>query len=266
MKLFDFSEGTRPLLLSLPHCGEHVPEPIAARLAPAAQGIPDTDWHLRQLYDFAGGMGAHVLAATHSRYVVDLNRPPDGSVLYAGKSNTELCPLSTFDGAPVYREGREPDAAEIAARVDRYWLPYHRRLEETLAGLVAEHGVAVLIDCHSIRSRVPRFFEGLLPDFNLGTADGAAADAALADAMLQACTVPPFTQVLNGRFKGGAITRTYGRPGMGVHAVQIEQAQATYMEETAPFAYRPDLAERAKPVLQGAVRAALDWIERHRPL
>ncbi|MBL8672844.1 MAG: N-formylglutamate deformylase [Alphaproteobacteria bacterium] len=266
MKLFDFSEGRRPIVVSLPHCGEHVPETIATRLASGAAGIPDTDWHLRRLYDFAAGMGAHVLAATHSRYVIDLNRPSDGSVLYAGKSNTELCPLTTFDGAPVYREGQQPDASEVAARVDRYWLPYHRRLEETLGALVAEHGVAVLIDGHSIRSRVPRFFDGQLPDFNLGTADGASADMALAEAMLKACTAPPFTQVLNGRFKGGAITRTYGRPGMGVHAVQIEQAQATYMDEAPPFAYRPDLAERAKPLLQAAVQAALDWIDRHRPL
>ena len=260
MDVFTFHPGSTPLLVSIPHCGTHVPAPIEARLTPEARVLADTDWHVDRLYDFAAGLGAGVLAATHSRYVVDLNRPPDGAALYPGADNTELCPTTTFARATIYCRGDTPDADEIEQRVADYWRPYHDKLAATLADLRQAHGVALLFDAHSIASRVPRFFEGRLPDFNLGTGSGSSADPGLAARLLAICeNAAGFTSVLNGRFTGGYITRTYGDPGANVHAVQLEQSQITYMEEDPPFAYRPDRAEAARPVLKDLLGAMLAW-------
>ncbi len=257
---YRFTAGTAPMLVSIPHAGTGVPEDIAARFTAAAKALPDTDWHVERLYDFLGGFGVPVIAATQSRYVVDLNRPPDGQALYPGASNTGLCPVTTFGEAPVYREGAEPDAAEIAARRETYWRPYHDRLETELAAIQARHGVAVLWDAHSIRSRVPRFFEGRLPDLNLGTGGGTSADPALLtrlEAVARAAS--GYSVASNGRFKGGAITRTYGDPAAGRHAVQLELSQVTYMDEDPPYGFREDLAGGIRPCLRGLIEAALDW-------
>jgi N-formylglutamate deformylase len=256
-----FHAGTAPLLVSMPHAGTHVPPEIAARLTDEARQVPDTDWHLARLYDFTVEMGASVLVATHARYVIDLNRPPDGSSLYPGQSVTGLCPLDTFDGTPIYLDpGDAPNAAEIDTRRHAFWQPYHDRLAQELARLKALHGVAVLWDAHSIRSVVPRFFEGRLPDLNFGTADGASCDPALAAALLaQAAQAPGYTAVLNGRFKGGHITRHHGRPLDGVHAVQLEMTQCSYMQEALPFAYLPELAEAIQPTLRALLGTALEF-------
>jgi len=196
--------------------------------------------------------------ATHSRYVVDLYWPPDDSSLYPGRSVTGLCPLDTFDEEPLYLQGRAPDAAERQARVASYWEPYHAQLRAELARLRQRHGVAMLWDAHSIRSVLPRFFEGRLTDFNLGTADGASCDPALAARLLEiAGTVADHTAVLNGRFKGGYITRQYGRPGDGVHAVQLELTQCSYMDERGAFAYLPERAARIQPHLRRMLEAVL---------
>ena len=209
-----FRAGTRPLLISMPHVGTHVPPALAARLTGEARQVPDTDWHLERLYDFADELGASVLVATHSRYVVDLNRPPDGASLYPGQSVTGLCPVDTFDDTPLYAAGDVPAAAEIAERRGAIWQPYHRQLAAELARLKAEHGIAALWDAHSIRSVLPRFFDGKLPDLNLGTANGASCDPALAQRLEQiAGEASGFSAVLNGRFTGGYITRHHGQPG-----------------------------------------------------
>lgn len=260
---FHFRAGTRPLLVSIPHGGEHLPPALAARLSKEARGIPDTDWHLERLYGFAEKLGASVLVATHSRYVIDLNRPPDGSSLYPGRSVTALCPVDTFDGNPLYRDAAAaPDEAEIAARRDAVWRPYHARLSEEIGRLKATHGSAVLWDAHSIRSVLPRFFEGKLPDLNLGTADGASCDPGLANELLAiAGQAPGCTAVLNGRFKGGHITRHFGDPPAGVHAVQLELAQHRYMQEESPFAYLPERARRLQPTLHRMLEAALAFAE-----
>lgn len=259
---FTFHRGTRPLLVSMPHIGTHVPASVSAQLTPQARELHDTDWHLALLYDFAVDMGASVLQATHSRYVIDLNRPPDGASLYPGQNVTGLCPTDTFDSAPLYVDGTGPSVAEVAERREAIWQPYHAQLASELARLRATHGVAMLWDAHSIRSVVPRFFEGRLPDLNLGTADGASCAPSLAEQLLAiAQATPGYTAVLNGRFKGGHITRHYGNPAHNVHAVQLELAQCTYMQEAMPFAYLPAQAQGVQPTLRAMLQAMLDWAE-----
>jgi N-formylglutamate deformylase len=259
-EIFTLTRGAAPLVISAPHVGTYVPAPILARLTPDAALLADTDWHIERLYDFARDLGATVIAATHSRLVIDLNRDPSGRPLYPGASNTELCPLGTFADGPVYRDGAAPDAAEIAERRMAYWQPYHDALAAELARLRAVHGDVVLWDAHSIVSRAPRFFAGTLPDFNFGTADGASCAPALGarvDAILKAA--PGFTAVRDGRFKGGFITRHYGQPGAGVHALQLEMAQSAYMVEGPPFAWDHARATRVRPVLRACLTACLDW-------
>lgn len=256
--LYRFHAGTAPLLVSMPHCGTHLPQEIAQRLSDTARALPDTDWHIERLYEFAAGLGASVITATHSRYVVDLNRPPDNANLYPGQSTTSLCPLDNFDGSPAYRRGQEPDPDEVATRCHVYWQPYHARLNAELRRLRELHGAVVLWDAHSIRSRVPRFFEGTLPDFNVGTADGSSCDERLSEAVMRvAREATGHTSVLNGRFKGGFITRHYGAPHNDIHAVQMELSQRLYMDEEAPFTYRPERAEALQGVLAQMVEAAL---------
>jgi N-formylglutamate deformylase len=260
---FRLRQGTRPLLISMPHVGTHVPPALAARFTDEARHVPDTDWHLEQLYDFADALGASVLVATHSRYVVDLNRPPDGTSLYPGQSVTGLCPVDTFDDTPVYANAADvPGDEEIAQRRDAVWLPYHRQLQAELDRLKAVHGTIALWDAHSIRSVLPRFFEGKLPDLNLGTGNGTSCDAALADTLLGiASAARGYTGVLNGRFKGGHITRQYGNPAGGVHAVQLEMTQSSYMQEQLPFDYLPEVAAGVKPYVRDMLEAVLAFVE-----
>lgn len=264
---FRFRAGKRPLLISMPHVGTHVPPQLAARLTDEARQVPDTDWHLERLYDFADELGASVLVATHSRYVVDLNRPPDGASLYPGQSVTGLCPVDTFDDTPIYAAGDVPDEAEVAERREAIWQPYHRQLADELARLKAQHGIAALWDAHSIRSVLPRFFEGRLPDLNLGTANGVSCDPALAQRLKQiAGQANGFSSVLNGRFTGGYITRHHGQPAQGVHAVQLEMTQCSYMQEALPFDYLPEVAQRVQPHVRRLLEAVLDFVERKRDL
>ena len=260
MDTFSLITGSTPLLISMPHDGTGLPDDLKPRLTKHALQVPDTDWHVAQLYEFARGLGASVIRPLFSRYVVDLNRPPDGTLLYPGASNTEVCPLRSFDGLPIYRTGSEPAVAEIATRLDTYWRPYHRALTAELDRLKLKFGVAVLFDAHSIRSQVPRFFDGSLPDLNLGTADSSSCAADLQENLIDILAAQTrFSHVVNGRFKGGYITRTYGRPGAHVHAVQLEQSQSSYMNETYPFAYREDLAAGVQPVLKLLIEELIRW-------
>ncbi len=260
---FRFRAGTRPLLISMPHVGTHVPPALAARLTDEGQRVPDTDWHLERLYDFADELGASVLVATHSRYVIDLNRPPDGASLYPGQNVTGLCPVDLFDEQPLYRGPNDlPADAEIAARRDAIWRPYHAQLTNELARLKAQHGVAALWDAHSIRSVVPRFFEGRLADLNLGTAVGASCDAGLPARLLAiGQQAPGYTAVLNGRFKGGHITRFYGQPAQGIHAIQLEMTQSCYMQEAWPFDYLPQTAAGVQPTVRRMLQEVLAFVE-----
>jgi N-formylglutamate deformylase len=255
---FVFEQGSQPLLLSIPHMGTHMPAAIAARLTDDARRVPDTDWHLDRLYGFARELGASVLRATHSRYVIDLNRPPDNASLYPGQATTGLCPAETFDGASVYRDGQGVAETEVAHRRDMWWLPYHERLRGELDRMRARHGAVVLWDAHSIRSVLPRFFEGKLPDLNLGTAKGSSCAPQLEQLVYGiASAAPGLTAVLNGRYTGGYITRHYGAPERGIHAVQLEMTQCSYMQEQSPFAYCPDKAVAVQSHIRRMLEAAL---------
>ncbi|MCM2355349.1 MAG: N-formylglutamate deformylase [Arenimonas sp.] len=255
--VYTLHRGSLPLLISLPHDGIALPEEIAARVTDAARGVPDTDWFVSRLYDFARGLGASVLVPQYSRYVVDLNRPPDDVSLYPGQNTTGLCPAVRFSGDPVYVEGQAPGPAEVAARVERYWRPDHAALAGELARLKQAHGRAVLWEGHSIRSVVPFLFEGRLPDLNLGTAGGASCSPAT-QARLEAVLAGQgdYTHVCNGRFKGGYITRHYGQPSEGVEAIQLELAQSTYMDETTGR-YDRERAGKLQGLLDALLRAAL---------
>lgn len=257
MQRFDLHRGNAPLLISLPHNGTRVPEDIAVRLAPAAQRVPDTDWHVARLYDFARELGASILVPYYSRYVVDLNRPEDDASLYPGQNTTGLCPTTMFSGEPVYLPELEPSPDDIRRRVETYWRPYHEALRGELARLKAEHGRAVLWEGHSIRSVVPFLFEGRLPDFNLGTAGGASCSQALQQRLADVMEAQEaYSFVFNGRFKGGYITRHYGDPANGVDAVQLELVQLNYMDEDS-FEYLPQRAEATSALIRRLLEAAL---------
>lgn len=258
---FQFTAGSVPLLVSMPHVGTDIPDNIAARMAPCALARADTDWHLKELYGFLSDMGASIISARWSRYVIDLNRPPEDTNLYPGLSTTGLCPVDTFDSEPLYLDGHAPGEPEVQERLRHYWQPYHRQLRAELDRMLAIHGRVVLWDAHSIASVVPRFFEGRLPDLNFGTAQGTTCDAGLQQAVVGAAQAQDnFTVAVNGRFKGGHITRHYGQPHLNVHAIQLEMCQCLYMEEQAPFAYRPDTAAKVQPLLRQLTGAALDWV------
>jgi N-formylglutamate deformylase len=249
--------GTAPLLISMPHLGTWLPPEVRTQLADVSAVLQDTDWHLDRLYSFAAGLGASVLQARVSRYAIDLNRPPSDESLYPGQTTTGLCPTETFRGEPLYRDGAALDALERERRLEAYWHPYHAALRSELDRLRAVHGSVLLWDAHSIASVLPRLFDGRLPDLNFGTADGRSCDPSLIDCVLEAARPHPFTHVLNGRFKGGYITRHYGAPARGIHAIQLEMSQCLYMQERVPFDYLHDAAARVQPALRAMLEAAL---------
>jgi N-formylglutamate deformylase len=258
MANFTLQRGRVPLLISLPHDGSFIPDDIAARMRPAARRSPDTDWHVGRLYEpLAQALGASVLKPLASRYVIDLNRPADGHALYPGQRETGLVSTIGFDGAPLYLDGGLPDADEVQQRINDYWQPYHQAIAHELARLHAEHGRAVLWEGHSIRSRVPMLFDGKLPDFNLGTASGMSCGTSL-QGQLQACleSQSRFSFAVNGRFKGGYITRHYGNPGAGVQAVQLELAQLNYMDEER-FEYDEGKAPAVQELIGRLLQASL---------
>ena len=256
--IFTLHRGSAPLLISLPHDGTKLPDELAARMTPDARRVPDTDWHVSRLYAFARELGASTIAPAHSRYVVDLNRPPDDVSLYPGQNTTGLCPIVQFSGAPVYLDGMQPTPEEIAARVERYWKPYHQALAAEIARLREAHGRVVLWEGHSIRGMVPFLFEGRLPDFNLGTANGASCSPALQQRLAATLAAHgAYSHVVNGRFKGGYITRHYGNPAERVDAVQLELAQSNYMDEDS-FRYLPERAAATQVVLRELLSRCLE--------
>lgn len=245
----DVIAGDSPIILAMPHSGLYVPDEIYGRLNDAGRELPDTDWHIDRLYD---GLlpGATMVRANFHRYVVDPNRDPSGASLYPGQNTTGLCPLINFDNTPIYRQDQEPEAAEIEQRRAKYHSPYHAALKAQIARVKSIHGIAILYDCHSIRSKVPYLFEGALPDFNIGTNNGQTCAPEVQNLTANICAdAAGYSSVINGRFKGGWTTRHYGRPDDGVHAIQMELSQINYMSETSPWIYAPRRAEKLRAVL-----------------
>jgi N-formylglutamate deformylase len=256
--IFQLRRGEAPLIVSMPHVGARVPEEIEHGFTPVARALTDTDWYVDRLYDFAPDLGASVIAARYSRYVIDLNRPPNDAALYAGMTSTGLCPTHSFAGEPLYGSGVDAlPASEIERRRERYWQPYHDALADLIADTRRRLGFALLLDAHSIRSRVPRLFTGRLPDINIGTADGSSCDPQLLRPLLAILAAQnQFSYVVNGRFKGGHITRHYGSPTGDVHALQIELAQVAYMDEDH-VNYDETRAAPLRELLQRLVAALL---------
>ncbi|MCJ2071352.1 N-formylglutamate deformylase [Methylobacterium sp. J-030] len=264
------SRGQAPLIVSLPHTGVEIPEPFGAGLVSPWLARRDADWWVDRLYDFAAGLGATVVRTAISRTVIDVNRDPSGASLYPGQATTELCPTTTFDGETLYELGREPDAAAVARRRAAFFDPYHAALEEEIARLRARHEAIVLYDCHSIRSVIPRLFDGTLPNFNIGTDSGRSCDPRLTRAVAAVCAASAWSHVVDGRFRGGTITRHFGDPARGVHAIQMELACRTYMPEPdAPVAegdwpapYDPAYAAPVQARLHDILEACLAFVAR----
>lgn len=258
-EVYSFTPGEAPVLVTLPHAGQFLPAGLARRMTEYGATLPDTDWYMEKLYDFSKELGIGVLRANYSRYVVDLNRGADDGVLYPGRPSTGLVPHLTFSGLPIYQDGQIPNEQEMAERTNLFWRPYHLRIEQELARLKEKWGWAILWDGHSIASQIPRLFEGVLPDFNFGTHMGASCAPELAQALVgQAATLPQYTHVLDGRFKGGYTTRHYGRPDQNIHAVQLELAQTTYLKnEESPWLLSVSKTECLKQTLSSFLGCAL---------
>jgi formiminoglutamase len=257
--------GEAPLIVSFPHTGIDIPLDVESRLNSPWLARKDADWWVHLLYDFVPSLGATTIRTGMSRTVIDVNRDPSGTSLYPGQATTDLCPITTFDGEPLYEPGSEPGADEIGRRRVDYFEPYHAALSQELRRLRAQHPRVVLYDAHSIRSRVPRLFDGLLPNFNIGTNNGATCDPMLTSSIESMCDKAGFTRVTNGRFRGGWTTRHYGNPATGIHAVQMELACRAYMNEPAepftsnnwPPAYDPAKAAVLRATLTSVMQACL---------
>ncbi|MGB3832979.1 MAG: N-formylglutamate deformylase [Mesorhizobium sp.] len=251
MNMFDVLPGDGPVILGQPHSSTWLPDDLLARLDPRGRALADTDWHIGRLYE---GLlpGATVVRANFHRYVIDANRDPADASLYPGQNTTGLCPVTNFDGAPIWKKGQEPSADEILDRRAAFHAPYHAALRDEIERVRARHGVAILYDCHSIRSEISFLFEGRLPVFSIGTMDGSTCAPAVEQMAVEACgTSSGNDLVVNGRFRGGWTTRHYGRPETGVHAIQMELAQRAYLAaEAAPWAYDPARADRLRATLR----------------
>jgi N-formylglutamate deformylase len=263
----EVSPGIAPLVLSIPHAGTEIPEEFADKFTSAWAARRDADWWLPQLYAFAEDLGASIVRTHISRSVIDVNRDPSGASLYPGQAVTGLCPLTNFDGEDLYRERCAPDTAEIARRCHAYFEPYHAMLAAEIARLRLKFGRVVIYDCHSIRSKIPMLFDGVLPNFNIGTNDGKSCDPDLTNRVEKICAAAvDFSTVVNGRFKGGWITRHHGDPINNVHAMQMELACRGYMAEPDavtlsnwPSEYNAKFARPLRQVLQRILESALEW-------
>jgi N-formylglutamate deformylase len=260
------ARGDAPLIIAMPHAGCEIPPAIAADLVSPWLARKDSDWRVEQLYAMARSLDATILRTAICRAVIDVNRDPSGASLYPGQATTDLCPLTTFDGEVLYKAGREPDAADIAARRETYFMPYHAAVAAEIKRLRQKHPRIVLYDAHAIRSRIPRLFDGELPHFNIGSNRGGSCDPELTKAIEAACRASGFAWVTNGRFVGGWTTRHYGAPALGVHAIQMEIAMRAYLDEPAactpdnwPPAYDPERAGGAQLALATILQSCITF-------
>jgi len=260
MSPIEVLEKNGPIILGQPHGGIFIPPVLSSRLNERGRHLADTDWHINRLYK---GLlpSATVVKANFSRYFIDANRDPSGNSLYPGKNTTGLCPIIDFEGEPIYNEGEEPSEEEIEQRRKAFHSVYHAALKKQIERVRKLHGVVLLFDCHSIRSRLPFLFEGVLPDFNIGTNNGRTCGIEIEEATVEVClTAKDYKTMLNGRFKGGWTTRNYGNPSEGIHAIQLEIAQRTYMEETSPWSYRIELANTLRKKLKSLLVSLEDVV------
>ncbi|NVJ61213.1 MAG: N-formylglutamate deformylase [Gammaproteobacteria bacterium] len=248
---YRLEKGSQPVLISMPHNGTLIPSAVLNTMTDAGKGVADTDWYLRILYDFMREEGCYFITPKYSRYVIDLNRPADGAVLYPGANNTELCPTSTFAFERIYQDSGSPTEESINSRIDAIWRPYHQAIAETLDEIKQIYGGAVLLEAHSIASQVPRFFDGTLPDFNFGTNEGKSCSNSLAK-LIEEFETDGYSKVENGRFKGGYITRHYGRPDENISTVQLELSQRCYMDENS-LSFNSEKANAVTPVLRNLI-------------
>ncbi len=254
--LFEFRQGTSPLLLSSPHDGAEFPAGLSEQLSPLALQNQDRDWLVTDLYNFTENMDVSFIRANYSRYVVDLNRSPEGELLYPGKMETGLCSLTTFNGEALYRDNCSPDENEIQSRISSYWLPYHQKIKAELERIKSIHGFAILWDAHSIKAEVPQLFQGVLPELNFGTADGKACRADIINSLLKLVEEnSDYSLVLNARFKGGYITRHYGDPENNVHAIQLEINQSAYLSDKLPPELDKGKSEKLSALLEQLLRS-----------
>lgn len=258
--IYTLHRGNTPLIVSVPHCGVEIPPQQKPRYTERALQVEDTDWFLDRLYAFAKNLGATMIVPQFSRYLIDLNRPSENLPMYPGQNNTELCPTRHFTGEPIYQDGQAPDEAEIRRRVFAYWQPYHDALRDEVARAKATHGHAVLFDAHSIKSELPWLFDGTLPHMNLGTVNGTSCAPSLRAALqAQFEAQSDYSWVVDGRFKGGHITRHFGKPADGVHTVQLEMCWRAYMAEDAPYGWSDERAAAVRPLLENLVHTMRDW-------
>jgi N-formylglutamate deformylase len=264
MSTVEIVRGGGPVILGMPHTGTLVPAHVEAGLNDTGRALADTDWHIHQLYDDLLP-GATIVRQVVHRYAIDVNRDPSGASLYPGQNTTGLCPTTDFDGRPLYKPDCEPTPDEIEFRRITFHEPYHDSLTAEIRRIHAIHGVAVLYDCHSIRSKIPFLFEGTLPDFNIGTNGGVTCDPEIERGVAEICArAQGYTSILNGRFTGGWTTRHYGDPARGVHAIQMELAQSAYLaSESEPFSYSEVKAERLRPHLRAILHSLEAWALRH---
>ena len=259
---FDFVRGRCPVLISMPHNGVEIPLEIQSKMTGSAKLMADTDWYLDRLYQFAVERGCYLINPKYSRYVIDLNRPEDDQNLYPGQDTTELCPTTQFDKQPIYLQNCNPNNEEIDTRIKKYWRPYHQQLSATISEIKNKFGMVLLFEAHSIKSQVPRFFDGQLPDFNFGDFNHKSCSIRLTD-RLSEWTIENYSKVVNGRFKGGYITRAYGDPANNIHGIQLELSQATYMNEDS-LQFAPEKAEQVSKTLHAMFDIFFDFINKHK--
>jgi N-formylglutamate deformylase len=254
-----------PLIVSIPHAGTDLLAFEPNFLSPWLSR-KDADWRLDELYDFIEPLGATLVRTKLSRSIIDVNRDSSGASLYPGQATTELVPTTTFDGEPLYPPDLAPDAADIAERRHLYFDPYHAALAREIARLRQNHKRVALFDAHSIRSIVPRLFDGELPVFNLGTNAGASCDPGLRETIGAVLATSGQTSIIDGRFKGGWITRAFGRPSEGVEAVQLELACRAYMPEPdhpAPENWPPPIDEKRAAPTRATLKRVLETLREH---